>query len=61
MNLLLNRNMKMDYIRICLIVKDAEEDKYRYLSDYFREIEAKVEGMILKRIISDELLSKRGT
>lgn len=39
LNLLLNKTLKMDYTRIYLIVKDATEDKYRFLRDYFKDIE----------------------
>lgn len=39
LNLLLNKEMKMDYNRIYVIVKDRNEDKYRFLQDYFTDIE----------------------
>ena len=42
LNLLLNKEMKMDYNRVYVIAKNTTEDKYKYLQDYYREIEDKV-------------------
>jgi hypothetical protein len=40
----------MDYNRVYVIVKDASEDKYKYLADYFREIEDKIEQSVGERV-----------